>query len=72
MYITVAGSSEIREISSAGMVTTVANNGTAGFINGFGTGAIFNRPSDIAIDQSYNAYVADYGNNVIRKIILKK
>jgi sugar lactone lactonase YvrE len=72
MYITDGGSSEIREISAAGIVTTIAGNGTAGFTNGIGTGAIFNQPSGIAIDQSYNAYVADYGNNVIRKIILKK
>jgi len=72
MYITDSGSSEIKEISSTGTVTTVAGNGTAGFTNGYGAGAIFNQPSGIAIDQNYNAYVADDGNNVIRKIILKK
>lgn len=39
-----------------------------GFIDGNGTNARFNAPTGIAIDTNGNLYVADTGNNAIRKI----
>jgi hypothetical protein len=48
--------------------STFAGNGTAGFINGTGIAASFNRPAGITIDNEGNIYVADYGNAAIRKI----
>lgn len=58
----------IRKITAAGVVTTLAGNGSAGFVNGTGSAASFNTPSGIASDIAGNLYVADKQNNVIRKV----
>lgn len=58
----------IRKISPAGAVTTFAGAGQPGYVEGTGTDARFNFPAGIAIDGADNIYVADTGNNVIRKI----
>lgn len=49
-------------------VSTIAGNGLPGFLNGVGTNARFTYPQGIAIDGQNNIYVADGGNNCIRKI----
>jgi len=72
LYVTDGGSSEVRKITPAGAVITLAGTGTAGFTNGIGTGAAFSGPSVIVVDKNYNAYVADFGNDVIRKIVVKE
>jgi sugar lactone lactonase YvrE len=48
--------------------TFAGSPGISGFTNGARTGALFSGPWSIAIDTSNNFYVADSGNNVIRKI----
>ena len=68
VYVTDAGNNVIRKITSAGVVTTFAGSGTIGFVNGTGTLASFYFPTGIAIDASGNLYIADSGNNQIRKI----
>jgi sugar lactone lactonase YvrE len=50
------------------VVTTLAGSGTSGSANGNGTAASFNRPGGVAVDSSGNVFVADAGNNLIRKI----
>jgi sugar lactone lactonase YvrE len=68
IYIADLGNNVIRKITAAGVVSTFAGNGTAGFINGTGTSSEFNNPAGIAADVAGNIYVADLGNNAIRKI----
>ena len=59
----------IRKITSAGVVSTFAGSaGVAGTTNGQGVSAQFNLPNGIAVDGAGNVYVADTGNNTIRKI----
>ncbi|ASU32340.1 NHL repeat-containing protein [Mucilaginibacter xinganensis] len=68
VYVADFGNNVIRKITAAGVASTLAGNGTAGFVNGTGTAATFNNPAGIAVDASGNVYVADHGNNAIRKI----
>lgn len=68
VYVTDEGSNQIRKITSAGMVTTLAGSATKGSANGTGSAASFRDPSGIAVDSAGNVYVADSGNNEIRKI----
>jgi len=60
----------IRKITSAGTVSTLAGTaGSSGSTNGPGAAARFYHPFDVAADlHSGLVYVADYGNQLIRKI----
>lgn len=51
------------------LVSTFAGSVNAGSADGTGKAAGFNTPASIAIDRQDNLYIADYGNNKIRKII---
>jgi sugar lactone lactonase YvrE len=53
--------------AAAGDVTTIAG-GPPGYADGIGTAARFSRPTGLALDVAGNLYVADTGNNSIRKI----
>lgn len=67
VYVADNGNHRIRKISSDGMVTTLAG-GIQGFANGNGAQAKFNSPFGVCVDTNGNVYVADKGNNKIRKI----
>jgi sugar lactone lactonase YvrE len=58
----------IRLITPAGVVTTLAGDGTAGSTNGTGTAASFNNPNGVAVLPNGNIVVADTGNHLIRLI----
>ncbi|WP_400190935.1 IPT/TIG domain-containing protein [Hymenobacter sp. B81] len=61
----------VRKVNAAtGVITTVAGNGTFGFSGDGGPGASarISRPEGIAVDGSGNLYIADFGNNCIRKV----
>ncbi len=68
LYIADSGNNLIRKIDANGNVTTIAGSGAQGAANGQGAAASFNKPEAIAVDASGNVYVADSGNNLIRKI----
>ena len=68
VYVADAGdSNRIQKIAPDGSVTTLAG-GSEGFSDGSGTQASFDTPSGLAMDSDGNLYVADTGNNRIRKI----
>ncbi|HET6979809.1 MAG TPA: NHL repeat-containing protein [Pyrinomonadaceae bacterium] len=68
IYVADAGeSNRIRKISPDGNVTTLAG-GREGFADGVGPAASFNTPSALALGPGGNLFVADTGNNRIRKI----
>jgi gliding motility-associated-like protein len=68
VYVCDNNNHAIRKITPAGVVSTVAGNGTIGFSNGVGAAAMFHSPCGITVDVDGNIYVADQFNNAIRKI----
>lgn len=70
LIIADSGNNRIRLVSPAGTITTVAGNGIADF-RGDGGAAIaasLNDPQGVAVDTAGNIFVADTGNNRIRKV----
>jgi hypothetical protein len=66
-YLVDAANNCIRAVSG-GTVTTFAGNAYPGFVDGYRTSARFRIPGKTTIDSAGNIYVADIGNNAIRKI----
>lgn len=67
-YVSDYGNYRIRKITSAGLVSTLAGNGTSAYVDGTGTSARFKGPHGMAVDVQGNVYVADLHNHCIRKI----
>ncbi len=80
VYVADTINHRIRQITPGGVVSTLAGGGTRGTLcpgttgitvtcrDGTGSSARFNYPHGIAVDSAGVIYVADYGNNRIRKI----
>ena len=69
LYVADSGNNTIRQVSPAGVVTTLAGlAGTKGWTNGTGSGALFYEPVGVAVDGNGNVYVADTYNSMIRKV----
>jgi uncharacterized protein (TIGR03437 family) len=64
----------IRRVSASGIITTVAGTGPAGVGGGFGgdggpaTAAELSYPDGVAVDAAGDLFIADTGNNRIRKV----
>ncbi len=69
IYVADRAAQVIRKISG-GNISTFAGNGTAGYTGdgGQATAAQLNGPTGVTTDPAGNIYVADTGNNVVRRI----
>jgi len=69
LYIADTYNQRVRKVAN-GVITTVAGNGTAGYSgdNGPATSAQLSYPWAVTVDSAGNLYIADYGNNRIRKV----
>ncbi|MBS1661758.1 MAG: hypothetical protein JST68_11995 [Bacteroidetes bacterium] len=68
IYIDDTNNGRIRKITSGGQVSTYAGRATKGFVDGDTSVAQFLNPNAILFDKQGNMFVADNGNNCIRKI----
>ena len=69
VYVADNHNETIRKITSNGVVSTLAGSaGISGSADGTGNAARFNNPFHVAADSAGNIYVADTGNQTIRKI----
>jgi trimeric autotransporter adhesin len=59
-----------RKVSVAGIITTVAGNGTPGYSGDGGPAKLaeLNNPEHLAVDASGNLFIADWGNRHVRKV----
>ena len=71
LYVADATGAIVRKITPAGVVTTIAGQaGVNSTVNGLGSDARLNLPTDITIDPAGNLYTTDQNGHVIRKITL--
>ena len=69
IYVADTQNHRIRKIDTSGQVTTIAGTGTAGNTDGSAlTVAQFKSPGALTVGSDGSVYVADTGNNSIRKI----
>lgn len=68
IYVTDSWNNKIKKITPAGVVSTFAGSGVAGFANGTAAAAQFDMPLGITKDASGNIYVGDVNNFSVRKI----
>jgi len=72
LYVADTGNNVIKKLTSNGdgtfTMSILAGSGTAGYLNATGAAAEFNSPVSVAVDSQKNVYVADFNNDVIRKI----
>ncbi len=69
-YIADTYNSRIRKVNANGIITTVAGNGstTYGGDGGLATNAALYHPNGVAVDSLGNLFIADTGNNRIRRV----
>jgi sugar lactone lactonase YvrE len=68
IFFTDTNNHRICKIIQGGRLITLAGSGSIGLLDGVGTNAYFYNPTGIAVDNEENIYIADTGNNVIRRL----
>ncbi len=74
VYISDAFDGRIRKVDTSGKITTVAGNSSSPGLGAFtgdggpATSAGLNSPTGVALDSAGNLYIADYGNQRVRKV----
>ncbi len=68
LYIADRAAHRIRKLSPAGVVSTYAGTGTAGYLDGPAATARFNSPISVAVDATGTLYVMDRDNQRVRRI----
>ena len=70
LYLADYANSRVRKITTAGIISTIAGNGTPGYTGDGGTAiaAELNGPSALAFDALGNLYITDINNNCIRMV----
>ncbi len=71
LYIVDNGNNRVREVVAAtGVITTVAGSGIGGYggDGGAATAAMIKNPQGLALDGARNLYIADNGNNRVRRV----
>jgi len=70
IFITDAFNNRIRIIDNSGVISTYAGTGVAGYNGdgGLATSAQLNKPIGICLDGNGNLVIADWNNNVVRKV----
>lgn len=70
LYVADAGGQRVREITPAGVISTVAGTGIQGFSGDGGpaSAAQLNSPYGLAFDAGGNLYIADLGNGRVRRV----
>ena len=74
MYIADGGNNRIRRVNLlTGVITTIAGNGTGGYSGdgGLAINAGLKNPASIAFDKKGDLFIADAGNNMIRRVEMK-
>ena len=68
LYIADRAAQRIRRLSPAGVVSTYAGSGTAGYLDGPAATAQFNSPISVAVDARGDVYVTERAGNRLRRI----
>ncbi|MGO9094620.1 MAG: kelch repeat-containing protein [Bryobacteraceae bacterium] len=70
LFVADSGNRRVRKVSTNGIIATVAGNGIPSFSGDGGpaASASFDGPSGIAVDASGNLFIADSGDQRIRKV----
>lgn len=69
LYIADTGNQRVRKVVN-GTINTVAGNGSTGYSGDGGSAlsAMLNSPSGLVVDSAGDIFIADFGNNVVRKV----
>ena len=70
LYIADSAANRVRKVDPAGIITTVAGTGVAGFSGDFGQAPAtqLSFPQDVAVDGAGRLYIADEVNNRVRMV----